>query len=660
MAKKMLIDAARSDEVRVALVENNLLTGLEIETAAGAGIKGNVYKGIVTGIEPALGASFIDFGTDKHGFLPADDIRRDLAHKKTKGPRPDIRDLLHRRQDILVQVVKDPVSTKGAALTTFISLAGRYTVLMPGADGGGGVSRKLDDEGRQRLREILDNLKIPDNASLILRTTGVDQTKASLQRDVNRLGKLWSQIQRRAEGAKAPSLIYREGDLVLRALRDYFDNDVSEVLISSPGAFERAAAYCKSVMPNLQRRVRLYDDAVPLFARFQIEEQVAALAQRRVPLPSGGSLVIDPTEALVAIDVNSGRTRKDSDHEETALRTNLEAAAEIARQLKLRDLGGIIAIDFIDLFSQSNRRKLEKAMKDAMKTDRAKVRIGRISDFGVLELTRQRLKKTARSQSHQVCPTCEGSGWIRSIAAAAVDILRQVRARAARDNMRQIRISLHPEVAEYLQNGERAALLELEQTFDLEIVILFGPGMTRDQQEIEFIPATAEARGPTRGRGQSRNKSAVPAEPLVQETELDSDEPEFDDADPQDPAQDPAPAKKARKRRPRKRKKTPQSDQAQVAEKAEPAPRVDAPGNKTDAPGAEAAADPATPAAAENQVADGSKPGEAKPPARRRRRGRRGGRGRKKSNGSAENSGSGESNGSGTSSSSGESESGDS
>jgi len=597
MAKKMLIDAARSDEVRVALVENNLLSGLEIETAAGAGIKGNVYKGLVTGIEPSLGAAFIDFGRDKHGFLPADEIRRDLAHKRSTGGRPDVRDLLRRRQEILVQVVKDPVGTKGAALTTYLSLAGRYTVLMPGSDGGG-VSRKLSDEVRKRLREILDSLKIPDGASLILRTTGVDQTKASLQRDVNRLGKLWSQIQRRAKGAKAPTLIYREGDLVLRALRDYFDNDVAEVLISSPEAFERATAYCKSVMPNLARRVRLYDDQVPLFARYQIEEQVAALAQRRVPLPSGGSLVIDPTEALVAIDVNSGRTRKDGDHEETALRTNLEAAAEIARQLRLRDLGGIVAIDFIDQSSRSNSRKVEKATKDAMKTDRARVRIGRISDFGVLELTRQRLKKTARSQSHRVCPTCEGSGWIRSISAAAVDILRQLRARAAREKPSQVRITLHPEVAEYLQNAERSALLDLEQTFGIEIVILFGPGMTRDQQEIEFVQQSAERGGPTRGRGRRGKKArGEPQQPLVQEAALEPAAAE---------AQDPAPAKKGRKKRPRKRKKKPPQEPTQNADSTEPAP-----------------------AAQQPQAPDKAK--------KSRRRGRRGGRGRKKSSKSDSN-----------------------
>ncbi|NOZ88172.1 MAG: ribonuclease E/G [Deltaproteobacteria bacterium] len=529
--KKMLIDAARSDQVRVAVVENQKLVELEIESETTASLRGNIYKGVIKDIIYSLNAAFVDFGEERDGFLAIDDINPSI-YPSGKSRRDGIKALLHRGQSIIVQVVKDAVGNKGCSLTSNLSLAGRYTVLMIGP-GEGGISKKVDEEERKRLRKILDTLKIPDGVSVILRTAGATQTKAKLQRDINRLGKLLSGIRTRAKKRKSPGLLHRESDLVLRALRDYFDNETTEVFISSDEAFQRAEAYCRQVMPNLRRRLKLYEEQTPIFVKYQIEEQVSSLYERKVPLPSGGSLVIDPTEALVAVDVNSGKSFRSSDPQANSFKTNLEAAEELARQLRLRDLGGIIAVDFIDMASLKNRKAVERAVKEVLKKDRARIRVGRISEFGVLELTRQRLKKEGRSQTSRICPTCGGSGWIRSPSSAALDLLRKIRARAALGRLTQVRVTLHPELAEHLQNAERSALLELEREFGIQIVILFGPGMTRDQQEIEFIETGSEARGPTRGRTPA--KAAHSKDKIQKDEHVEKPKPREDNGNSQRP-----------------------------------------------------------------------------------------------------------------------------
>ena len=469
MSKKMLIDAAMSDQVRVAVVEDGKLVELEIESSSTASLRGNIYKGIVKDVVHSLNAAFIDFGEERDGFLSVDDINPSL-YPKGRSRRDGIRALLHRGQDLVVQVVRDAVGNKGCSLTTNLSLAGRYTVLMVGP-GDGGVSKKVEDEERKRMRKILEGLKVPEGTSVILRTAGAKQTKTKIQTDVNRLGKLLRGIMTRAKRKKEPGLLHQESDLVLRALRDYFDRDVSEVLVSSEEAYKRAESYCRQVMPNMRKRVKLYSEAAPLFVRYQVEEQVSQLFQRQVPLPSGGSIVIDQTEALVAIDVNSGKATQKKSIEQTALLSNLEAAEEIARQLRLRDLGGLIVIDFIDMRDSKHKNELERVMRSHLKIDKARTKTGRLSKFGLMEMSRQRIKPSIESASFEPCRYCRGKGLTPSTETLALGFLRELRLKTLKGDIAAVNGKVPMEVADYLLNKKRSEILELESRRNLSIII---------------------------------------------------------------------------------------------------------------------------------------------------------------------------------------------
>src|SRR5512134_587423 len=414
--KRMLFNATQSEELRVAIVDGQKLIDLDIESASKEQRKGNIYKGIITRIEPSLEAAFVDYGTERHGFLPFKEVARSYFRSGVDVGRARIQDALVEGQDLIVQVEKDERGNKGAALTTFISLAGRYLVLMPNNPRGGGVSRRVEGEDRNELRDTTDQLVVPEGMSVIARTAAIGRSAEELQWDLNYLLQLWTAIDTAAKDTeKKPFLIYLESSLVIRAIRDYFQPDIGEILIDTQEIYDQAVAFMQTVMPANVAKVKLYRDDVPLFSRFQIEHQIESAYGRHVNLPSGGAVVIDHTEALTAIDVNSARATKGHDIEETAFRTNLEAAEEVARQLRLRDLGGLIVIDFIDMESQKNQREVENRLRDALKYDRARVQIGKISRFGLMELSRQRLQASLEETAHISCPRCSGTGLLQDL-----------------------------------------------------------------------------------------------------------------------------------------------------------------------------------------------------------------------------------------------------
>src|SRR5262244_2241472 len=408
MKKKMLINVADEEESRVAIVEDGILEELTIETSSKEQIKGNIYNGVVVKVEPSLQAAFVDYGGKRHGFLPMGEIQprwyTTEFRSEDRERRPRIQDVIKRNQKVLVQVVKEELGTKGASLSSYISLPGRYLVLMPGSDTAGGISRKIEDEEeRKKLKEIIAQLEPPPDMGIIVRTAGLNRNKAELQRDMSYLQRLWAIIEEKSRESPAPALIYQEHDLVIRSIRDYFTPDIQEVLIDHREVYRRARDFFQSVMPRYQSRVQLYRDKKPLFARYQLEEQIEAIYSQKVELKSGGSIVIDPTEALVAIDVNSGRATKEKGIEETAFKTNMEAAQEIARQLRLRDLGGLIVIDFIDMENNRNQREVENRLRESLHYDRARVQMGKISRFGLMELSRQRLQTSLGETTHMSC-----------------------------------------------------------------------------------------------------------------------------------------------------------------------------------------------------------------------------------------------------------------
>src|SRR5437879_517166 len=431
----MLFNATQQEELRVAIVEGQKLVDLDIESASREQRKSNIYKGVITRIEPSLEAAFVDYGEERHGFLPFKEVSRSYFKPDIDVGRARIQDALREGQELIVQVEKDERGTKGAALTTFISLAGRYLVLMPNNPRGGGVSRRVEGEDRNELRDTLDQLQLPDGMSVIARTAAIGRTPEELNWDLNYLMQLWRAVESAsADPLKKPFLIYLESSLVIRAIRDYFQPDVGEILIDTEEIYEQARAFMQTVMPGNVSKVKLYRDDVPLFSRFQIEHQIESAYSRQVALPSGGAIVIDHTEALVAIDVNSARATRGGDIEETALRTNLEAADEVARQLRLRDLGGLIVIDFIDMESQRNQRDVENRLRDALKFDRARVQIGKISRFGLMELSRQRLQPSLEETAHISCPRCSGTGFIRGTESTALHVLRILQEEAMKEN----------------------------------------------------------------------------------------------------------------------------------------------------------------------------------------------------------------------------------
>lgn len=469
--KRMLFNATQSEELRVAIVDGQKLIDLDIEHAGKEQRKSNIYKGVITRIEPSLEAAFVDYGQDRHGFLPFKEVARSYYKEGADG-RARIQDALKEGQELIVQVDKDERGNKGAALTTFISLAGRYLVLMPNNPRGGGVSRRIEGEDRDELRDVLAQLDVPKGMSIIARTAGIGRNAEELQWDLNYLTQLWTAIDGASAMQPGAYLIYQEGSLVIRAIRDYFSSDIGEILIDTPDIHEQAVQFMNHVMPGNVGRVKLYQDEIPLFTRFQIEHQIESAFAREVRLPSGGAIVIDHTEALVSVDVNSGRATRGSDIEHTAFNTNLEAAEEVARQLRLRDLGGLVVIDFIDMESQRNQREVENALRDALHVDRARVQTGKISRFGLLELSRQRLRPSLGETNHIPCPRCSGTGHIRGIESTALHILRITQEDAMKENSAIIQVQLPVEVATFLLNEKRADIHKIEQRMGVEVVLI--------------------------------------------------------------------------------------------------------------------------------------------------------------------------------------------
>ena len=487
--KRMLINATHAEELRVALVDGQKLYDLDIESRAREQKKANIYKARITRVEPSLEAAFVDFGGNRHGFLPLKEIAREyfsIPPSKIKG-RINISEVVKEGLELVVQVDKEERGNKGAALTTFCSLAGRYLVLMPNNPRAGGISRRIDGEERDLLRESLAQLEIPKNMGVIVRTAGLGRSAEELQWDLNYLLQLAESIKNAAKERKAPFLIYQESDVIIRAIRDYLREDIGEILIDTDEAVEQAIKFVEQVMPQFKSRIQRYESDVPLFNRYQIEAQIESAFQRGVSLPSGGSIVIDPTEALVSIDINSARATRGADIEETALNTNLEAADEICRQLRLRDIGGLIVIDFIDMSSPKNQRTVENRMRDALQVDRARVQVGKISRFGLLEMSRQRLRPSLGETSGIVCPRCSGLGSIRDVKSSALAVIRMVEEEALKDTSAEIRAFLPISVASFLLNEKRNVLSEIEERTDVRVVIVPEATMETPHYRVERI-----------------------------------------------------------------------------------------------------------------------------------------------------------------------------
>ncbi|HEX6902801.1 MAG TPA: Rne/Rng family ribonuclease [Thermoanaerobaculia bacterium] len=486
MSRRMLINAQRPEELRVAIVQGNTLENYKVDVAEAGLTRGNIYRGVIASIQPSLNAAFIDYGAERHGFLAIQDVVPDAYYRQPGTAHPRIEEVLEKGKPIVIQVDKDPIGTKGAALTTALSLAGRYLVLTPFEDTRG-VSRKVEDEDtRKKLKALANSLDLPDGCGVILRTNALGQTKTTLTRDLSALLRLWKRVQTAAMQGKGTRLLYTDQDLILQALRDYLDTSIEEVLVDDDDAFHKAEAYVRAFMPRSKTRLTRYSDRIPLFSRYDLEPQIDRIYERRVELPSGGSIVIDATEALTAIDVNSGRSTRAATQEETALHTNVEAANEVARQLRLRDLGGIVVVDFIDMRASKNQRKVEKALKDALKADKARTTVGRISPNGLLEINRQRIQQALQLRTHRPCPTCNGVGNLASEEMVSLSLLRRIEARAATGSIQGVRIQLHPELADALQNNYRRELAALEEELDVDIEIVAAAGLHRPDERIEW------------------------------------------------------------------------------------------------------------------------------------------------------------------------------
>src|SRR5688572_22236802 len=485
--KRMLVNATQQEELRVALVDGQKLFDLSIEIPSKEQKKANIYKGRISRIEPSLEACFVDYGAERHGFLPLKEISKDYF-RKNDGGRGNMRDLLSEGQEVIVQVEKEERSNKGAALTTFISLAGRFLVLMPNNPRAGGVSRRIEGEDRDQMRQVMDELRIPDGMGAIVRTAGVGRAAEELQWDLDNLKTQWDQIDAATKDRPAPYLVYRESDAVTRALRDYLADDVGEVLVDDDATFAIAQEYMTRFMPpEAQKRLKRYTDDIPLFTRFQIESQIESAYAQKVELPSGGSIVINYTEALVSIDINSARATRGSDIETTATNTNLEAADEIARQLRIRDIGGLIVIDFIDMESPKNQRDVEDRLRDAVKMDRARIQIGRLSRFGMLEMSRQRLRPSLGESSHLVCPRCTGIGSIRSVESMTLAILRLIGEEARKDKTASVIAQVPVEVATYLMNEKREWMRTLEDKSSVDLLIVPNPHIQTPEYSIKRV-----------------------------------------------------------------------------------------------------------------------------------------------------------------------------
>nr|WP_290576083.1 ribonuclease E [Ketobacter sp.] len=482
----MLINATHSEELRVALVDGQRLYDLDIEHRTREQKKSNIYKGRITRIEPSLEAAFVDFGSERHGFLPLKEISREYFTKNPKDVqgRFTIKDVIKEGQEVILQVGKEERGNKGAALSTFISLAGRYLVLMPNNPRAGGISRRIDGDDRAALRDVMNGLNIPQDMGVIIRTAGIGRSVEELQWDLDYLLTLWSSITEASEKRQAPFLIYQESNVIIRAVRDYLRQDIGEVLIDTPQVHQEALNFVRQVMPQYENKIKLYSDNIPLFNRYQIESQIETAFEREVKLPSGGSIVIDPTEALVSIDINSSKATKGADIEETALMTNLEAADEIARQLRLRDIGGLIVVDFIDMNANRNQREVENRMRDALELDRARVQVGRISRFGLMELSRQRLRPSLGETSGHICPRCNGVGFIRDLHSLSLNIMRLIEEEALKENSSEIHARVPVNVATYLLNEKRDNIVAIEARNKVRVLVLPSPNLETPHFEV--------------------------------------------------------------------------------------------------------------------------------------------------------------------------------
>ncbi|WP_445361671.1 ribonuclease E [Microbulbifer sp. EKSA005] len=487
--KRMLINATQPEELRVALVDGQWLYDLDIENRTRQQKKANIYKGKITRVEPSLEAAFVDYGEERHGFLPLKEISREYFLKQPKDieGRIKIKDVVKEGMEVIVQVDKEERGNKGAALTTFVSLAGRYLVLMPNNPRAGGISRRIEGDERSELRDALASVDVPSGMGIIVRTAGVGRSGDELQWDLNYLLQLWNAIKEEADTSKAPHFLFQESNVIIRAIRDYMRDDIGEVIVDDKGAFELAAEFARQVMPHYANKVKYYEDAIPLFNRYQIESQIETAFEREVKLPSGGSIVIDVTEALVSIDINSSRATKGGDIEETARNINLEAADEIARQLRLRDMGGLVVIDFIDMQSKSNQREVEKRMEKALSMDRARVQVGRISRFGLLEMSRQRLRPSLGETTFRVCPRCSGQGTIRGTKSLALSILRLVEEEAKKERSAEIRAITPVNVATYLLNEKRKTISQIESRNSTRVVVVPSAEMETPHFEVQRL-----------------------------------------------------------------------------------------------------------------------------------------------------------------------------
>ncbi len=492
--KRMLINATQEEELRVALVDGQRLYDLDIENRTRIQKKANIYKGKVTRVEPSLEAAFVDFGAERHGFLPLKEIARQYykSDSPRSGDKSTIKDLVSEGTEVIVQVEKEERGNKGAALTTYISLAGRYLVLMPNNPKAGGISRRIEGDDRSEIREALRALEIPDGMGLIVRTAGVGKEHQELQWDLDYLLALWDAIQKAGAQKAAPFLVYAESNVIIRTIRDYLRKEIGEVLLDTEEAHAEALSFIKQVMPQYENRIKLYDDKLPLFNRYQIEAQIESAFEREVTLPSGGSVVIDPTEALISIDINSSRATRGADIEETALNTNLEAADEIARQLRLRDMGGLVVIDFIDMTSNRNQREVENRMRAALESDRARVQVGRISRFGLLEMSRQRLRPSLGETHAIVCPRCSGQGSIRDVESLALSILRIIQEEANKQKSMEVKVTVPLVVSSYLLNEKRAAVTEIEEQSKTKVIVVPNPELQTPHYEITGVNKHAE------------------------------------------------------------------------------------------------------------------------------------------------------------------------
>ncbi|CAN7351025.1 ribonuclease E [Pseudoxanthomonas sp. LjRoot143] len=551
--KRMLINATQAEELRVAIVDGQTLYDIDIEQPSKEQKKSNIYKGRITRLEPSLEAAFVDYGADRHGFLPLKEISRDYFQAGVDHNKAGIRELLKEGQEVVVQVDKDERGNKGAALTTFISLAGRYMVLMPNSPTAGGVSRRIEGDDRAELKKAMDALAIPDDMGVIIRTAGVGRDAEELQWDLDYLLSVWKAIAEAALTKPAPFLIYQESRLIVRALRDYLRSDVGEILVDTDELYETAREFMQQVMPHNLRKLKPYKDDIPLFNRFQIESQIEGAYERNVRLPSGGSIVVDQTEALTAIDVNSARATKGGDIEETAFHTNMEAAEEVARQLRLRDLGGLVVIDFIDMSSNKHQREVENKLQNALKYDRARVQIGRISRFGLLEMSRQRLRPSLGESSQIVCPRCEGHGRMRSVESLSLSIIRVAEEHAMKDNTGQVLIQAPLEIANFLLNEKRSALREIEQRHDAPVIIVADEALHTPHYEVTRIRENElgeESSKPSYHRGTQRKLPVhaltkaqlnIPAAPAVTHVKHTQPAPVREEREAPAPAPAPAP-----------------------------------------------------------------------------------------------------------------------